>query len=100
MRKGETIDVCLKRIALSEVGCTIDPAHKEFVNQTVGRFRSQQGRQDLSTCYAFRLDGKDIHLNATHLTQWMFINDLRSVPQALGGVYRDHLNHYFESSSD
>jgi ADP-ribose pyrophosphatase YjhB (NUDIX family) len=95
MLKGETINGCIQRIALTEVGCRINPERKVFVNQAVGRFRSQQHRQDISTCYAFQLDDKKIELNNTNLSGWMFIEDLESAPKGLGGLYREHLTHYF-----
>jgi ADP-ribose pyrophosphatase YjhB (NUDIX family) len=98
MLKGESIGACVQRIAWTEVGCRIDPERRVFVNQTVGRFRSQQHRQDVSTCYAFQLDDKNIELNNDNLSGWMFIEDLESAPKALGRVYRDHLEHYFALS--
>lgn len=98
MLKGETIEKCLRRIAWTEVGCRIDPQRKVFVNQAIGRFRSQQHRQDVSTCYAFQLDGENIELNRTNLSGWTFIKDLKGAPKAIGGLYLEHLGHYFGTS--
>src|SRR6185295_9906108 len=51
MQKSETIEATLRRIARDEVGLDIDPSKRTFLGQYVGKFRSEHGRQDLSTGY-------------------------------------------------
>ena len=100
MHKGETLYECLSRIAHDEVGVQIDPYKGRFVNQAVARFQTHQKRQDLSTCYAFNLEIDRVVLNAEHLSSWMFVRDLENIPDAIGGLYSDHLNRYFQTRGE
>ena len=94
--KGESIAECLARIALDEVGLRVNPAHGTFINQATVKFRTDNERQDLSTCYAFELEIDDVMLNNDHLSAWMFIRDMTKIPVTTGGLYKEHLNRYFE----
>jgi ADP-ribose pyrophosphatase YjhB (NUDIX family) len=95
MLRGETVDACLERIAKSEVGCSIDPIQKIFVNQAVVSFPHHHGRQDVSTCYAFNLTDGRIALNPDHIDSSMIISHLAHAPSGLGRLYREHLERYF-----
>jgi hypothetical protein len=62
MLKGETFEQSLRRIARTEAGVRVDAGEKIFVNQAVRKFSSPI-RQDLSTCYAFRLNDQEAQIN-------------------------------------
>lgn len=94
--KGETIYECLSRIALHEVGIRVEPVNAKFVNQAVAKFDTHQERQDLSTCYAFKLETDHINLNSDHLSGLTFVKDLANAPSDIGDLYVGHLRCYFE----
>lgn len=94
--RGESVAECLARIAFDEVGLRINSARGTFVNQATVEFRTDSQRQDLSTCYAFELEIDNVVLNDDHLSSWMFIRDVAEIPATTGGLYKEHLNRYFE----
>lgn len=94
MFKGETLEASLERIAQTETGMRINPKDRTLVNQAVGHFQSPV-RQDLSTCYAFRLNDGIVQLNEEHFSSSMYIKAESDIPRRTGGIYRDHLEHYF-----
>jgi ADP-ribose pyrophosphatase YjhB (NUDIX family) len=95
--KGETIEVCLHRIARDEVGIDVNPAAARFVSQAVVKFSSNYRRQDLSSCYGFEIGAQTVKLNEEHLSDWTFAWDMDSLPTPIGELYRAHLSHYFAS---
>jgi ADP-ribose pyrophosphatase YjhB (NUDIX family) len=95
MHKPESIEDTLHRIALNELGLEIDPSKRTFLGQYVGRFRTEQGRQDLSTGYHVPVDAaQEIHPNSAHFTSHAIV---KSVPQRVGAMYRFYLERYFET---
>jgi ADP-ribose pyrophosphatase YjhB (NUDIX family) len=94
MLKGETLEAALDRIATAETGTRVDPEKRVLVNQAVGQFRSP-ARQDLSTCYAFRPDSEAAQVNKEHFSASIYIKAESDIPGRIGGIYRDHLDHYF-----
>ena len=94
MLKGETPNTCIERIGRTEVGLELDAGKKEFVGQAVKIFRDHHNRQDLSTCYAFRIDTADFRLNPDHLSDSLFVRDVTESPGSLGDLYRQHLECY------
>jgi ADP-ribose pyrophosphatase YjhB (NUDIX family) len=98
MFKGETLETSLQRIAWTETGTQINPKGRIFVNQAAARFRSPL-RQDLSTCYAFRLNDGVAQVNEEHFSGSMYIKAEADIPKGIGGLYRDHLGHYFSAAA-
>ena len=97
MMKGENISDTLARISENEVGMLIDPERATFVGQYVGKFRSAFNRQDISTCYAITgLTGK-VRSNQAHFSGYRHIQDISSVPNIAGAMYRYYLHRYFET---
>ena len=94
MLKGETFDQSLRRIARTEAGVRVDAGEKIFVNQAVRKFNSPI-RQDLSTCYAFRLNDQEAQINQERFSGSMYIKAETDIPESIGGIYREHLERYF-----
>jgi len=99
MMKPEGIEDTLKRIALTEIGVTIDPGRREFIGQYVGRFRTEYQRQDLSTCYAVPCDTRDVALSREHFSGCCFIKETGEIPVRIGAMYRYFLEMYFDGSA-
>jgi len=95
MMKPEGIDDTLARIAASEIGVRIDPREKRFVGQYVGRFQTENRRQDLSTCYAVRLSGQEIAFNPEHFSGMRYVKSVEDIPGKTGAMYRYYLDVYF-----
>lgn len=71
MYKGESIDDTLVRIAKAELGITIDPSKKKLLGQYVGKFKTENQRQDISTAYVIEYDKlPEITLNAEHFYEY------------------------------
>lgn len=95
MYKGERIDDALKRIALQEVGLEIDPAKKRLLSQYVGKFFSENDRQDISTCYVVSVGADQrIVLNADHFSKYAIINQ---IPKPIGAMYKYYLQTFFSN---
>ncbi|MBW7955789.1 NUDIX domain-containing protein [Patescibacteria group bacterium] len=93
MFKGESIDDTLKRIAKQEVGLHIDVKQKVLVGQFVGKFSTENNRQDISTCYAVRVSSsQSLKINEAHFSRHQFV---RTVPKPIGAMYKQYLNTYF-----
>ena len=93
MYKGETIEDTLTRIAQQEVGLKIDPRKRIFLGQYVGKFKTEQNRQDLSTGYLIKTDShQEIKINKDHFTNYKIVN---SIPKSIGAMYRFYLEQYF-----
>jgi ADP-ribose pyrophosphatase YjhB (NUDIX family) len=97
MMKPEGINDTLARIAWQEVGMDIDADQRRFIGQYVGRFRTEQGRQDLSTCYAVSCVAGDIQINTEHFSGYRFVRGIVEVPENTGAMYRYFLKEYFTS---
>jgi ADP-ribose pyrophosphatase YjhB (NUDIX family) len=96
MMKPEGIDDTIRRIARDELGLTVDPAGKRLLGQYVGRFRSEHGRQDLSTGYLLHADdAQPIRLNERHFSGVRLVH---RVPPRTGAMYRFYLERYFTSA--
>ena len=96
VRKGESIEACLRRITANEVGATVDVRDRRLVHQAMGRFRTEEGRQDLSTSYAFKLEAFEPRLNQQHFSAWRFIDPAGPLPSTLAALYRSHLRTFVE----
>lgn len=93
MFKGENIDDTLRRIARDELGLEIDPEHRVFLGQYVGKFSTEHHRQDISTGYLVRIPQKPIVLNPAHFSTF---NIVKHIPANMGGMYKFYLRKYFK----
>lgn len=94
MYKGEGIDDVLHRIALQEVGLEIDTKQKRLLGQFVGKFATENERQDISTCYILRVDStQPILINDGHFSKYEFV---KSIPTPIGAMYKHYLEMYFK----
>lgn len=67
MYKGESINDTLQRIAKNELGLKINAKEKQLVGQFVGKFTSENNRQDISTAYSIKVDEhQPIKMNEEH----------------------------------
>ncbi|MBD3362185.1 NUDIX domain-containing protein [Candidatus Dojkabacteria bacterium] len=97
--KGESIDETLIRIVKNEISIRIDPSKKIFLGQYVGKFRSEEQRQDLSTGYLIAVDTNDkIKINKEHFSTFKFISKQKKIPRETGAMYRYYLGEYFKRS--
>ena len=86
MLKGESIDDTLKRIAWQEVGLRIIPKNKILLGQFVGKFKTENSRQDLSTGYLVKVeDSKAIKINEGHFSAYQVT---KKIPEGAGAMYR------------
>lgn len=93
MYKPESIEDTLRRISKSELGLEIDPANRRFLGQYVGRFRTEHGRQDLSTGYQVEVDSSEaIELNQEHFSDMQITTE---IPEGTGAMYRYYLEHFW-----
>ncbi len=94
MYKGEEINDTLLRIAQQEVGLDIDLTSKRFLGQFVGKFKTERGRQDLSTGYLVHASAdQDISINTTHFSSFRLT---REMPKRMGTMYQYYLCQYFK----
>ena len=99
MMKNEIIENTLKRIGKEELGIKIDPTIKHFIGQYVGRFKTENNRQDLSTCYAINCELLRLNINSAHFSGHRFIESKNQIPNNTGAMYRYYLNMYFNNNS-
>jgi len=94
MLKGESIDDTLQRIAERELGVGVDTDSKQLVGQYVGNFRTEQGRQDISTGYLVQAaeDGIEIQPNGEHFSGLRVIHSMMDVPKNTGAMYKYYLD--------
>jgi len=93
MYKGESINDTLRRIAKDELGLTINSEKKRLVGQYVGKFSTENNRQDLSTAYLVKvLNTQPIRINKDHFQEFKITT---SIPQPMGAMYKYYLTEYF-----
>jgi ADP-ribose pyrophosphatase YjhB (NUDIX family) len=96
MFKGETIDDVIARIAEDELGVQVDVDGKRFLGQYVGRFKTENDRQDLSSGYAVRALSSGLAINTAHFSSHRVIKKRGEVPASAGAMYRFYLSKYFD----
>jgi hypothetical protein len=94
-----SIDDVIERIVQDEVGLQIDPVGRRFLGQFTGRFRSEHGRQDISTGYVVASSTAAIRLNGEHFSGCRVVRSLDELPKDLGAMYRFYLSRYFAACS-
>lgn len=95
MMRPENIRNTLTRIGNTEIGVKINPSKAKFVGQYVGKFRTENNRQDLSTCYSVTTKNTDFTINRSHFSGHKFIRSLDAVPESIGSMYKYYLRIYF-----
>ncbi len=95
MYKNESIDDTLKRIAQQEVGLAIDVSTKQLLGQFVGKFKTENDRQDLSTGYVVKATRSNIVINDAHFSGYRFVNSEADIPTDVGAMYSFYLQKYF-----
>ncbi len=95
MFKGEGIDDVIARIAEDELGVEVDVAGKRFLGQYVGRFKTENERQDLSSGYVVKALSGDLQINTAHFSGHRVITKHSEVPASTGAMYRFYLSRYF-----
>ena len=96
MFKSESINDTLKRIAQQELGLEIDAENKEFLAQFVGKFKTEQDRQDISSGYVVKVsDGQELKFNKEHFSAMILISSVEEIPQNIGAMYKFYLTKYF-----
>ena len=92
MMKPESIEDTLQRIAQQELDLKTEPPDRVFLGQCVGRFRTENYRQDLSPGYFLRASAdQPIILNREHFSGYHIVS---SAPQNMGARYKFYLNQY------
>ncbi len=95
--KSENINDTLKRIAKNEIGLKINTSKKVFLGQYVGKFKTENNRQDLSTCYLIKIAlSKKYNINKNHFSNYKIINSKKQIPKNIGAMYKYYLNLYFD----
>jgi len=85
MFKPEGIADTLKRIAKQEVGLRIDPKKIIFLGQYVGKFKTENSRQDLSTGYFLKVSSRQkIIINKEHFFDYKIT---KKIPREMGAMY-------------
>jgi ADP-ribose pyrophosphatase YjhB (NUDIX family) len=96
MLKGENIDDTLTRIAKLEVGIKINPKEKRLLGQFVGKFSTENNRQDISTGYLVKVTDKEpIILNEKHFSAYSISNQIPD--RNIGAMYKYYLGLYKSS---
>lgn len=89
MYKGESINESVARIAKQEVGLNIDVSKKILIGQYVGKFKTENQRQDLSTGYYLKISkGATVSINPNHFSK---CNITYSIPGNTGAMYKYYL---------
>lgn len=95
MMKPENIDDTLTRIATNEVGLSVNVTQKIIIGQFVGKFNTENNRQDISTGYAVVSNTDVVDINQNHFSNYRFINNIDEIPKNIGAMYRFYLNVFF-----
>jgi ADP-ribose pyrophosphatase YjhB (NUDIX family) len=93
--KPKGIEDMFARIARNEIGITIDSTNRRFIGQYVGRFKTEQNWQDLSTCYAVFSDAQIPAINHEHFSGHCFIKAKEDIPAKTRAMYTSFLNLFF-----
>jgi hypothetical protein len=94
--KSESIDDTLGRIAKDELGLKINTSKKILLGQYVGKFKTENNRQDLSTCYVIKIKKiQKYKINPGHFSDYKIINSKKQIPKNIGAMYKYYLNIYF-----
>lgn len=97
MFKPESINDTLKRIAKNELGLKIDPNKKFLLGQYVGKFKTENDRQDLSTGYLIEINlDQKLNINSNHFSTFKIINSKKQIPKNIGAMYKYYLELYFD----
>lgn len=96
MLKPEGINDVIMRIAEDELGVEVDPDSKRYIGQYVGRFKTERGRQDLSTGYAVRALDDKLTINQSHFSDHKIIGSISDIPVNTGAMYQFYLSAYFK----
>ena len=97
MLKNETIEQTLLRITTQELGLHVDPKQRRFLGQFVGKFTTEQNRQDLSTGYVVRALSDEITINLDHFSKYIIVSNAAEIPKTkIGAMYKFYLQQYFE----
>lgn len=92
MYKEESMEDTLKRIAKQEVGLIIDPKDRIFLGQYVGKFKTENQRQDLSTGYLIKIkDNQKIKPNTDHFSE---LKITKTLPKLVGSMYKFYFEQY------
>ncbi|MEV5748351.1 NUDIX domain-containing protein [Actinoallomurus sp. NPDC052308] len=97
MFKGEGIDDVIARIAEDELGVEVDVDGKRFLGQYVGRFKTENERQDLSSGYVVKAFSSELRINTAHFSGHRVIKKHSEVPPSTGAMYRFYLSRYFDA---
>ncbi len=93
MFKPESIEDTIYRIGAQELGVTLDPTNRRFLGQYVGRFRTENERQDLSTGFVLRIEpDQDLKPNMAHFSA---VDVVTKTPKPVGAMYRFYLEQYW-----
>jgi hypothetical protein len=100
MFKPESIDETLRRIAKNEIGINIETNKKILLGQFVGKFKTENDRQDLSTGYLIKVNlNHKITINSEHFSAYKIINSPDQIPRNMGAMYKYYLNNYFNKNT-
>jgi ADP-ribose pyrophosphatase YjhB (NUDIX family) len=93
MLKPEGIEDTIARIGQQELGLKIDPTRRVYLGQYVGRFRTEHGRQDLSTGFAVHVSSaQELKVNREHFST---VRVVKATPNRTGAMYRNYLARYW-----
>lgn len=96
MFKPESINDTLKRIADNEIGLKIDPNKKFLLGQYVGKFKTENDRQDISTGYFVKVNANQrFEINSDHFSGYKIIDSKKQIPRNIGAMYKYYLEIYF-----
>lgn len=99
MLKGESINDTLHRVAERELGIALVPDSKELIGQYVGQFRTEQGRQDISSGYLVHAEaGSEVQPNPEHFSGLKIVHNMSDLPKNTGAMYKYYLEQILPES--